>query len=341
MTAVLLLSSIHSSHARRSGYQVLAGYLPEAELLQSTRKDPVSFPALLAARVARRFSLSRWYLGSSASLEWKAFRRIRSGFRGIVHSMWADHDLGFLDLAVDRSRQKLCGTFHSCDDTLRASIRSVKRLRHFDAVILMSTTQSQFFQDAGVSPDRVHVVLHGVDTSYFSPAPARPRRFVVLSVGGHRRNFTLLQTICRDMEGDGDVSFEVVVPVSLAHLFTGRPNVSVYSNLDDERLLERYRAASCFLHTVEDATANNALLEAMACGLPIVTERIGGIPEYVSDDCAILADAGDVRGLASAIRRLVASPGERAAKSDAARSRAEDLAWANVAEKMRRIYGAL
>jgi glycosyltransferase involved in cell wall biosynthesis len=55
----------------------------------------------------------------------------------------------------------------------------------------------------------------------------------------------------------------------------------------------------------------NALLEAMAAGVPIVASKVGGIPELVDDTCAQLVAPGDPRALAEAISTLLAD-GERA-----------------------------
>ena len=163
---VLMLSTIHASHARHSGYSRLAEYVPGAELLHAPRADPRGGVRLFAARVARQLAFSRWYLGGSADLEWQAARRLRAGFDGVVHSLWADHDLGFLDLLV---RRRFCGTFHNCPDDFRHTLRYPARVQKFAAVVLMSECQRPFFRAAGVAEKKTHVVLHGVDTDYFTP----------------------------------------------------------------------------------------------------------------------------------------------------------------------------
>lgn len=334
---VLMLANTHPSHASRSGYTRLADYVENAELITAPRCDPKTFWPLLGARIARRFSFSRWYLGGSAELEWKARARLRS-FSGVVHSLWADHDLGYLDWMLDPSRHKLCGTFHNCDDTFRHTIRFPGRIKGFSAIVLMSETQRAFFIGAGVPAARIHVVLHGVDTGYYRPEAESGRPFYTLSVGGYRRNFSLLREVCQRLP---DVPFRIVAPDGFRQMFAGLPNVTFLSGVSEEVLLAEYQSAGCLLHTAENATANNAVLEAMACGVPIIAERVGGIPEYVTGDCAILTAPLEGGGLAESIRKLAAAPSARCEMGAAARRRAEELDWRRVACTMREIYESL
>ena len=340
---VLMLSTIYYGHSGKSGYGRLAQYVPGAEVLTAARREPSGGAALFFARVARRFAFSRWYLGGSAALEWKAARRLWNGFDGVMHSMWADHDLGYLDLVLNKRRHKLCGTFHNCSDDFKNTIRFPSRLRNFDAVILMSETQRTFFREAGVPDEKIHVVLHGVDTEYFAPAGAAQSSpvFTVISVGGFRRNFPLLRKVCELLGKARNIRFKIVAPESNRTLFGDLPNVDFFSGLDDAALLAAYQSASCLLHTAENATANNALLEAMACGLPVVAERVGGIPEYVDGECALLVEPGNDATLAGAVRDLAQSPAICAAMRVEARKRAETLAWPLVATRMMEIYDKL
>jgi glycosyltransferase involved in cell wall biosynthesis len=236
----------------------------------------------------------------------------------------------------------MVGTFHNCDDTFVHTIRFPSRLRAFDAIILMSRTQEPFFLKAGVKPERIHVVPHGVDTDYFQPSASNPDGpFTVLAAGGYRRNFPLLREVCLRLKNQPDIQIEIVAPVAFRKLFADVPNARFRTGLSDAEFLEAYQTCSCLLQTVENATANNVILEAMACGQPVVAERIGGIPEYVDETCAILTAGGDADALAAAIVEMRDNPTHRAALAAGARRKAETFAWKQVAAQMRAIYETL
>jgi glycosyltransferase involved in cell wall biosynthesis len=63
------------------------------------------------------------------------------------------------------------------------------------------------------------------------------------------------------------------------------------------------------------------VLEALACGVPVVATRVGGTPEAVSEDVGTLVDPGDAAGLAEAIVALLTDPERRRAMAAAARAR--------------------
>lgn len=68
---------------------------------------------------------------------------------------------------------------------------------------------------------------------------------------------------------------------------------------------------------------SNAILEAMACGLPVVATRTGGNPELIADGCTgRLFEPGDVSGLAQLLAALIANERQRREFGEAARARA-------------------
>jgi glycosyltransferase involved in cell wall biosynthesis len=338
----VLLATGGSVESQHTSYTLLARYLPEAELITAGRKDPHGLLQRALVAALTRSTVTRWYRLGSLAAEWRVWRKFRSGVCSLVHILWGDRDFGFLDYALPTAGVPLCATFHCCPDTLPAILRHPRRLRRLDAVLLMSETQRHFFEACGLPSNRIHVIQHGVDTAFFSP-PRQSEKpsFTVLSVGNYRRNFERLREVCLCLAARSEIRVKVVAPPNRKRYFASTPNVEFLSDLSDTELRKAYQDASCLLMTLDGATANNAVLEAMACGLPVVSEDVGGIVEYTRQDCAKLCPKGSVEALVRAVMELRDQPEQAAMLSASARARSVELDWCKVAKRTFSLYEQL
>jgi len=135
-----------------------------------------------------------------------------------------------------------------------------------------------------------------------------------------------------------EIEIRIIAPKSRTAEFAQYKNVSANSDLSDVDLRNAYRDASCLLMTLETATANNAILEAMACGLPIVAENVGGVGEYTGMRSAILCQPGAADEIVGAILALYEDDSMRLRMGDSGRRRAEELGWPNVAKRTVSVY---
>ncbi len=335
-----MLASDESTQGVFSGYTRLSSYISGSQLFHEPRTSDPGISERAIAKLLDAFSGSSWYRLASLKLEYRALRAMQSGFGGLVHFMWGERDWGFLDrLPVERWNSALCATFHSPPDTLPDVVRSSERLRKFAALILMSEVQRPFFESLGVPGDRIHVVHHGIDCEFFTPSYNHPSgRFTAVFVGNYRRNFGLLAEICRRLEPYENIELRIVASKSRIVEFAGYKNVRGSSDLSDVELRDVYREASCLLLTLETATANNAILEAMACGLPIVAESVGGVEEYTGQHSAKLCSPGSAGEMVSAILSLYEDNNMRLRMGYNARARAQELSWPAVANRTVAVY---
>ena len=92
------------------------------------------------------------------------------------------------------------------------------------------------------------------------------------------------------------------------------------------RVAEYYRAADLYLHPARAENFPLAVLEAMACGVPVVASNVGGVPEIVTDaETGLLVPAGDPEALATAASLLLADSPRRAAFASAGVARVAAL----------------
>jgi len=113
--------------------------------------------------------------------------------------------------------------------------------------------------------------------------------------------------------------------------------------ISNERLVEFYRDADVLINPSFSESFGRSLIEAMACGVPVVASRVGGMPEIVEDRrTGLLVESGDVEGLARAIEELLGDASRRRAMGAAGSRRvAERYSWARIADDLLVCYREL
>lgn len=214
------------------------------------------------------------------------------------------------------------------------------KIRVVDAAIAVSSNLADFLRQYN---DNVFCVPHGIDVDFFVPGKFDDRdETLCLFVGNWLRDFETLVNFAQLMSKRApSIRVEAVTPERNRHLFEGS-GIKVFSGISDEELREKYQKASLLIQPLLDCTANNSALEAMACGLPVIATDIGGIRDYLTEECAVFCEQGDADELLNITLDLLGKPDKRRDMAMAARKRAVDLfSWPVVAEQMIDIYNKL
>jgi glycosyltransferase involved in cell wall biosynthesis len=191
----------------------------------------------------------------------------------------------------------------------------------------------------GIEASRIEVLRNGVDLELFAPRDRAAARkalgldvdgTVVLSVGqliprkGHdlaMRAVARLPEATLVIVGEGP---EADGLRRLARRLGSAERIRFLSAIPQERLATIYNAADVLVLASSREGLPNVLLEALACGTPVVATAVWGTPEIVAAPAAgRLVEEGSPETLAGAIRDLLADPPVRAAT----RAYAERFAW--------------
>lgn len=105
-------------------------------------------------------------------------------------------------------------------------------------------------------------------------------------------------------------------------------------------LLDIYFSFDVFLMTSRSEGMPNTVLEAMVMGLPVVSTKVGGVPEIITDDImGLLAPIGDVNALSEKLSLLLSDAKKRKKMGDVARQRIEEqFFFANRVRAMENYY---
>jgi glycosyltransferase involved in cell wall biosynthesis len=332
-------------HASGSGYDRLADYLNGVRV---TRPDLSSAVGKLASKAWEHFGaehggLFDYGLGDRIAEE-RVFWRALGGRADIVHALYGDEQLDLLLRRAPLLRSKLVATFHLPSERTRDRFERVqpKELSRLSgAIVVASHEVAHFAQWLGA--DKVLYVPHGIDTDAFMPGPGNPGQTLkLLFVGLHMRDFEVAHRVADRCAAAGvDVVFDVVLPAARHGFFTGCDLVRRHSGISDAQLLALYQAADALFLPVTGATANNAVLEALACGTPVISTLIGGMPDYVDASCGWLLPPGDADAAFDCVQTLAANRDLARARRAGARARAEAMSWRQVAGQIQAAYARL
>lgn len=292
-----------------------------------------------------------FYDGDSLRAELAALHRARSARSALVHVAFVENNLRLLATRRRGRDARLVGTAHQGEAWWRSRHGHPELISRLDALIVLCRRQQAYFED--FLPGGVHFIRHGVDTAFFRPAeaaadaePERSPRCVFAGIW--QRDLVMLgQAIDLALAQRPALRFDMVVPRrGRAHPELQRiarhDRVTWHTGVSSETLRDVYRGARMLVLPLLDATANNTLLESMACGLPVVTTAVGGVEDYTDVSFATRLAPGDVDGLVAAMLRLADDPAEARARGAHARAFAErHLSWASAAGETLALYRAL
>ncbi len=151
----------------------------------------------------------------------------------------------------------------------------------------------------------------------------------ILHNGGRR--------ICLTIAGGGQLEPQLRESVSGRGI---RDVVKIAGRVDPKNMPLLYRDSDIFISASVQEGMSNAMLEAMASGLPIITTRCEGVEELIADN-GVIVDGANAEEIAGAIRALADIRQARKDMAVAARSRAEQFTWSRVAEEYLSLYEKL
>lgn len=188
----------------------------------------------------------------------------------------------------------------------------------------VATSYPTFIEKITHGTKKVNHVTPGIDTSLFKPKKSIHKQYDVLYVGRIERSSawkgigTLLKALANLADempsikacfvGDGDAVDDFK---EISNALKIRNNVSFIGRKDSDELPDIYNSSKLLVLPSESESESFGivLIEAMACGIPVIGSRIGGIPNVISNgENGFLVNPKDASHLAQVIKQLVSDP---------------------------------
>ncbi len=229
---------------------------------------------------------------------------------------------------------------------LRMTVNALQQARQVTAV---SRRLRQKIIDMGIEPERVHYIPNGVDPGLFHPRDRSScrrqlglddRKKVLLFVGKFRpvKGIEYLLDALRLLKGENKLDFDTVLigsgPLEQKYCraienygLNGR--VVFAGNRKHEEISTWMSAADLFCLPSLKEGMPNVVLEALACGCPVVASDVGGISDLIEGRNGILVPAADSSALAGAVERGFVSDWDAGLIRESIRN----MTWENTAAR--------
>ncbi len=238
-----------------------------------------------------------------------------------------------------------------------------KMLERSDKIIAVSDfTRRELLQYYKLKAAKIRVVHNGVDIDKFKPVADKrrvkaelglnPEDLAILSVGrlyARKGLFTLIESMSRVVKRFKNAKFiisgkgqsnEMAKLVDHAQKLGVKDNIVFTGYFPDKKLPKLYQAADVFAFSTFYENLPFAVLEALATGLPVVTTKVGGIPEMIEDGRnGFLVEPFNSKQLADRILYLLEHPSVASEMGAFARKVIEErFDWRLIVQKVLRVY---
>ena len=228
--------------------------------------------------------------------------------------------------------------------------------RQAQASVGVSAALVARMRELAIDPARLHLMRNGVDAQRFQPRPAAQVRSelgltgspVLLTVGNlheHKGQRLVLEAFAQLLGSHPQARLVLVGDGPDAPLLRARAaalqvagQVHFAGQVPQAELARWYSAADVLVLASSREGWPNVLLEAMACGTPVVATAVGGIPEVVQgNQVGRLVAVRDAGALVAAVRDLLAAPPER----HQVRAYAERFSWDRTSHDQIQLFESL
>ncbi|MEA2641125.1 MAG: hypothetical protein QOF51_2519 [Chloroflexota bacterium] len=232
--------------------------------------------------------------------------------------------------------------------------------RHADRIITISeASRRDAIELLGAAPAHVVAIPLGVDPQFqpmsdhlavarFREANGLPEHFILhLGTIEPRKNLLRLIDAYAELRRRGATDWPLILaggrgwgdqPIFDRVAATGLDGAIRFAGfVPDSDLPLWYNAASLFTYPSEYEGFGLPVLEALACGTPVVASNSSSFPEVVGD-AGILVDPADTRDMANGIERVLADDALRAHYASAGPERARRFSWRATAERTLAVY---
>ena len=284
-----------------------------------------------------------------------AIRLAKSSRKPVVLTQTAPDKYHFRPKRTSNPLSKLLDV---CKEMIFHSLESLslyigkRNLMLSDQITTLSTPLKKMLVEMGIKEENIQYISNGVDTDFFHPVSAEEKMALRRELG-LPENEKIILSIGRFVPKKGldifikaaDPDYQLVL-VSRGnfepYLKNAKGKVLILDPIPQEKLRKIYQACDIFvLAAAGEDVFSLVLMEAMACGLPVITSNDPFYRNYVDGDNMMLVEPNS-ETIRESIKQIIKNPNLSSRMANYSRAKAiEIFSWDSRIEKYLKIYSHL
>lgn len=330
-------------HSLSSGFDRLCDYTGETIKLPYplyiAGETILRIPGIIMARTGGHYEYSRY----DYVMELAVIAHFKKHRNSVYHFVYGEKSFRMLARHAGKNNNRIVLTVHHPPEHSKWLFKSMEHFKCVDHVTVVSRNMIDFWEGVA-GKGKVSYVPYAVDTNYFCVAENKPsdRPPRCLFIGYHERDFENLPALAGNLiKGNPELEFLMISPDKRCAAVAELDKRVIWRNrVTDAEYLDLMQNSDLLVLPLRKSTTVTTVLEAMACGMPVITNR-GGIEDYLHEDSSMLFDVGDTDGMSDCILSLLSSNKELRKMSESARQHAMCFSWKATALQVCELYKKL
>lgn len=223
----------------------------------------------------------------------------------------------------------------------KMDVKMFENLKNVEHLIVLNSKDKKKYEKY---VKNVYFIRHGVNIDFFKPKKLEfTTQKRIFYTGQNGRDTLQLYRVINELhKKNKNLVFDLLVRVELRNIeglkeLQNKPYIILHENVSDNNLLRLYQNAYLLLLPLKDCSANNAIVEAMACGTPVVTNNVGGIRDYGGGNVYPVANSDE--DIIQLVEKYVSNEEYRNKIGEKCREFAiKNLDWRIIAQKHLEVY---
>ena len=250
------------------------------------------------------------------------------------------HGTALFTLPLSENRFKFSDTLYMLQNRKRFKRDWKKYENNFEKIITVSEyAKSEIIKNLSIKAERIVPIHHAFDKDLFhSKKKEGPDKYLLhVSVYQPKKNIERIINAYNLLGSNEEIPRLVLVAPNYPGTIKNKKITLINNTISRERVAEYMQSAFAFIMPSLHESFGLPILEAMACGVPVITSNVTGCPE-ISGGAAILVNPRDTKEIAKAIWELSNNEILRNELVQKGLMRAGEFSWGKSANKHREVF---